>query len=526
MSPPADQRIFANGVDFLTGDYLTAPQEPEALAVLAAGEFMQTPQSERSFAAAINQAIGQPHLGFDVTELGDPAEARWGVIFAASADDRIRQALAPLISHRAARLGFQPPVFTYQPGWSAADFLAAHGVGRGFGEVDKVPYYLLIVGSPAQVPFRFQYELDPEYAVGRLDFDDAAGYADYVARLIEYESAAVVPNAREAIFWATANRGDPSTALTSQRLARPLCDGVNPARGFRTEWWGAGGGAEAGASKASLAELLSRPRPPALLFTASHGLGFGRSDPRQPAMQGALVTQEWSPGAGIGPAQIFAGADLGAAANVRGLVYFAFACYGAGTPREDDFAHGHAAARDTSLAQHGAAGSEPGPAARVIADQPFTADLPRQLLRLGALAFIGHVERAWGYSFLPPEAPSPLAGGSGPQAQVAAAAPSAPDAMNDAATTVPPGRASQPPGFARAIDRLLRGVPVAHALRDMRDRAVQLTAGLFEDLNDIDLGKLIPPESIAARWQERNDARAYIVLGDPAACLRVNDMTG
>jgi hypothetical protein len=64
------------------------------------------------------------------------------------------------------------------------------------------------------------------------------------------------------------------------------------------------------------------------------------------------------------------------------------ACFGAGTPKLDDFAH--------LVAEPQAA----------IAPYAFVAALPKALLGHpnGALAIVGHVERAWSYSFLWEEA--------------------------------------------------------------------------------------------------------------------------
>jgi hypothetical protein len=465
----SDDRIFLNGVDALTGGYLTPPVTVEELVALAQEDRRGTSEDEQKITEALRQRIEQgPTLGFDAEHLDDPAEARWGVIFAAGEDNNIKQALEPLIRHRADQLKIEPKVFEYRPGWTVTDFLVKNGVARGLGEVDKVPYYLLIVGDPEKVPFRFQYELDGEYATGRMCFDGPEGYAAYVEHLIDYETSEAVPNAREAFFWATANEGDRATDLSDRLLAQELFDRLSPKLGFAKQHFR---GEEA--TKANLQAQFTRTKPPALLFTASHGLGYGRTDPLQRTLQGALVTQEWIPGDSITDEQLFGGPHLAKLgnANVRGLIHFAFACFGAGTPTQDDFSHGKSKV------------------APIIADKPFVANFPMELLKRGALAFIGHVERAWGYSFIGPTGTPQLT------------------------------------GFERAIDRLLKGLPVGHALRDMHDRGIQLGATLLEDLNDMDFGKIIPPVVIAEKWKERNDARAHILIGDPAARIGAKDIT-
>jgi hypothetical protein len=456
--------IFLNGVDALSGSYLTAPVTPDDLVELAQEEYNKTPPEVRDQTKSLSERKNQPTYGFNAN-LEDLAQARWGVIFAANEDDAIKAAIEPLIKHRADLLGFTPPVFDFRPDWNAARFLSQNGVEQGFGEVEKVPYYLLLVGDPSKVPFRFEYELDGEYAVGRLAFDSPDGYRAYVEQLIDYETSNAVPNSRDVVFWGTANEDDRATEMSSEWLVQPLYAGLDPKFGFNKKLLRGDA-----ATKSNLASIYSRAQPPALLFTASHGLGYSKPDPEQTTLQGALVTQEWRPGLAISDGARFAGSDLTNGVNVRGLVHFAFACYGAGTPKQDDFAHGK---------------SKVSP---IIADQPFVANLPKQLLTRGVLAFIGHVERAWGYSFM--------------------------------------GTTNQPmqSGFERAIRRLLRGLPVGHALRDQHDRGVQLSSSLLEDLNDMDFGKIISPLTIANKWIQRNDARAFILVGDPGAGLRVKDM--
>ena len=79
------------------------------------------------------------------------------------------------------------------------------------------------------------------------------------------------------------------------------------------------------------------PKPPAMLFTASHGMAFDLGDAQQATSQGALLCQDW-PGFGkMKPEHFLSAADVPDGANVNGMVAFLFACFGAGTPDKDQF---------------------------------------------------------------------------------------------------------------------------------------------------------------------------------------------
>jgi hypothetical protein len=118
------------------------------------------------------------------------------------------------------------------------------------------------------------------------------------------------------------------------------------------------------ATKASLLETLHGPKPPAMLFTASHGMALRSGQAAQPAAQGALLCQDW-PGFGSVRAEHFlAATDIADDANVNGVVALLFACFGAGTPEVDQFL--------MDLSQAGKAPQ--------LAPQPFVAALPRRLL--------------------------------------------------------------------------------------------------------------------------------------------------
>ena len=134
--------------------------------------------------------------------------------------------------------------------------------------------------------------------------------------------------------------------------------------------------------------MLGGEQTPALLVTGSHGMEFPLDDPRQLPHQGALLCHDWPGHAAWGgrpiPEEFYlAGDHLAAGADLRGMIAFFFACYGAGTPQLDDFSR--------------QAFKERMP----IASQPFVADLPRKMLShpRGALAVIGHIDRAWTFSY-------------------------------------------------------------------------------------------------------------------------------
>ncbi len=468
-----------NGINGATGSYLLPPMSARELAAIAKGEPLDEnllqDLASRHRLSSTKRALKE---GIDPKDL---SQAGWGVVYAFSDKEKvpaIQEALSELLSLRREQAGERFREFSavdaYRPGESKTDFLARHGAGPGPVDPGRVPYYLLLVGDPQAIPYSFQYQLDVQYAVGRLHFDHPEEYATYAASVAQGESGppGLTP---ETVFFGVENPDDQATRLSASYLVKPLADQM----GGELEKAGRGVRRVVGdaATKAALAGFLGGDSTPSLLFAASHGMGFPRDDPRQLPHQGALLCQDWpGPAAWTRPIpedHYFSGDDLADEARVQGLLAFFFACYGAGTPHLDDFAH-QAFREQASIAPH-----------------PFLARLPQRLLghpRGGALAVIGHVERAWGYSFLWDQAGSQLA------------------------------------VFESALRRLLAGHPVGSAMEYFNQRYAELSTVLSEELRGIQFGKIVDELALAGMWTANNDARSYVVLGDPAVRLPAIDL--
>jgi hypothetical protein len=293
-------------------------------------------------------------------------------------------------------------------------------------------------------------------------FDELEDYRRYAESVAAAETGGNGRSPR-ACFFAPANPDDPVTESSCAHLVEPVAAGAHRQAGWSVETVL---GEEA--TRGRLGSLLDEA--PAFLFTACHGLGFAAGDPEQRELQGALVCQDWpgpDPGGigGIDREHYFAAEDVGEQAHVHGLVAFCFACFGAGTPRWDDF---------TRKSQGGR---------RELAPGAFLGRLPQRLLshpRGGALAVVGHVERAWGFSLVWP--------GAGPQIGV----------------------------FESALRRLLAGQPVGWAMELFNQRYAELASDLAAEVEALGFGKKLDEMVIADLWTASHDARNYTIIGDPA----------
>jgi hypothetical protein len=214
--------------------------------------------------------------------------------------------------------------------------------------------------------------------------------------------------------------------------------------------------------------LLGGKEAPTFLFTAGHGLAYSAGDPDQEDGQGALVCQDW-PGLGnpVQPGHVFAAADLGSDARLRGMVTFHFASCSAGTSK---------VARSLPMRQV------------QVAERSFIARLPQRLLahpRGGALAVIGHVDETWRSSI--------EWSGTGQGIQT----------------------------FEDAVRSLLSGQRVGAAMEPFGVRYAVLSVVLSDIFEDLHWG-VEKKDDLARYWTASHDTRNYVVIGDPAVRLPVN----
>lgn len=469
MAKGVAAEVVFSGLSGTDGRYPFPPLTVAGVAALARGERIDAGVIKR-IQIWLRQRFGRNRGTRESNAESDIRKAGWGIVFPQGCDPALLEALHPLLEWRESQAAalrknrFQKywDKDGYCEGESARSFLERHKVDVGSAaDPDRMPYYLLLVGDPEKIPFDFQYDLDLNHAVGRLDFDTVDEYATYAQNVVAKEKEWLdqgTTGERRAAFFCPL-RADKASFRMRHELVGPLLDEFQskPEPGWRLD-----AVLDEQATKEELLDLLGGPRTPDFLFTACHGLVFDPSNECQREKQGALSCVGRD---GVDPLDTsVAASDVSPDSSPQGLISFHFACYGAGTPQWDEFSING----DRKLK----------------APRPFTARLPQRLLahhRGGALAVIGHVERAWTYSF---------AGERTRQTNV----------------------------FEDAVRRILRGEPVGYALELFNFRHANLSAELLL----LQKRERLEPKGGKRDWEladvycAARDACNYVVLGDPA----------
>jgi hypothetical protein len=299
----------------------------------------------------------------------------WGVVLREGA--AIPEPIEKLIRFRGGA-----PIFRYRSGWpyefvllrnyEAGKDIDINGAPRGTSP-ESLPFYLLLVGSPEEIPWKLQYVLNANRCVGRLHLVGRA-LENYVEALISGKwSKDTISDPNHAVVWAVDHGENDISNLMRNSIAEPV------ARELRADdQIGTGAvfldGSESPATLEDLAGTLSSHRP-GLVVTTSHGMTGPLNDATKMARDLGLPVD--SRGQTLPPEEL-----LGRW-QPAGAIWYAHACCSAGGDRQSGFVD--LVSRDSAIGRVltgiAALGSQiaPLPTALLGADQPLR-------------AFIGHVE--------------------------------------------------------------------------------------------------------------------------------------
>jgi len=466
--PEDDELLYLNGLAADTGEPLLDPVSYKSLTDRILEVY--SPEQRQDDIKSVD-GLRSTFRFFDDYELDDPKQAGWGLLVHADEEAEMKERLGKLIEHRNGR------ILTYngEPARLWKEKNKADAVNP-----DKFPYYVLIAGSPTKIPFELQFSLDVLQSVGRIDFDKAGDYESYAESVVRSETEPESNLNSEVLFFAAEH--DYATFKSSQELVFPLLEKLPETKSLPPDIkLPSLIGDEA--TKQGLMTALEGDdsgKTPAILFSATHGVGLANTDPDQAKLQGSIVCQDYKfPLTPDNRTGFISGFDVEDGFRLPGGVYFCFACFGAGSRARSDFVKYLPAKKNRDRMRN------------MQSVDDLVSYLPKALLTYPgqeALAIVGHVDPAWAYSFESP---------------------------------VTRERRIFP--FGKALARMLSGKPIGFALNVFNQKYTDYSTDLLsltEDRNvDIDERGLI---DLADLWICRNDAQNYIVVGDPAARLRIN----
>jgi hypothetical protein len=257
--------------------------------------------------------------------------------------------------------------------------IALSGSERGIGD-SKLPMYMLIVGTPAEIPWHCQYLMNVTCFTGRLDLEEEPR-ARYVDALIdEWKDSAAASN--RPVVWAVDHGHPDITWLMRGTIADPVAARMREDTDIGNALMHLAGPA---ATSARLIDALATARP-SLVVTTSHGLTAPLDDPATMRKQLGLLVDD--SGSSVTPAALLDNWQP------DGAVWYAHACCSAGSDATTSY-KGLVTAGSSieqtleSIAAIGAA----------------VAPLPTSLLGAAkpARAFIGHVEPTFNFTLRSPE---------------------------------------------------------------------------------------------------------------------------
>lgn len=396
----------------------------------------------------------------------------WAAVFPSSPEgQRLREALRPLLDLRKLQVenSAGPGIFRefsgkdgVSPNEAAFSWLARHNVGPGMPSPEKVPFFVMLIGGPEEISFEFQAELGVQYYVGRIHFESMSGCEKYVRALVEIEVRdQAVPLKNVALI---APEFDEVTRMSSDMLVRRLSQELQLSH---SDWSFSEVMGES-AGRDQIIPFFTGVNSAALIFAATHGVQLPLDHRQQRQRQGALVTSSWH-GAQPSEENTISASDLDSSATPEQRIIFLLGCFGAGTALTDEY-------------QKIQRGTD-----KQLANRPFVSALAQKLLSRGSSAIIGHVGRAWTTSFSWHEA--------GPQPQT----------------------------FLAVLCSLMDGQPVGVAVQALSRRYAELASIVASIETDPSRVESTSAQELLSLKTAMLDAKYFLVLGDPAARLRMGE---
>ncbi|EPX61758.1 hypothetical protein D187_010377 [Cystobacter fuscus DSM 2262] len=424
-------------------------------------------------------------------EGGDPNDLkaqRWGLILPEGPrGDRLRELIQPLIALRREQQGGHPIKEYRVPAGpmtmaGAAQWRKKHFDAGEHTNTD-LPRYQLILGDFDQVPLALQQMQSTDGYVGRLHFSDERGYEAYVEKVLRAEKLPREASGRVILH--TAHDGSRALDAGFKALINP---GIELMRGemgtglFPTNECDIHGKEMEPGLDRFLASAAHAA--PGVLFSMSHGAGAPKggwtTEADRLAGQGSMS---------FGRDGLLRADDLAARTFMPNGIWFMFACFGAGTPDTSAYEHWL-----RKLVEAGRYPSVPDVVKTLAGTgRPFVAATPQKVLANpnGPLAFVGHVDLAWTYSFREDDSPAKKR----------------------------PGR------FINTLKTMLKSDRVGIGFRELY-RYLALTDSELASLHDEDVQTSAPSsnDELIRRgylWMMRQDIAGYVLLGDPAVRLPV-----
>lgn len=182
-----------------------------------------------------------------------------------------------------------------------------------------LPKYLLIYGTPEEIPWELQYSLNATCFVGRLDLQGAA-LENYVNALLnDWKNSSLQWD--HPVVWAVKHDADFMTSLMRDAIAMKVYEDLDKDEHLHGKVLFIDGSTDQASSEALINALIERK--PSLIVTTSHGKAEPLSDPTALKREiGFLIDQDFET---VQPERLLQNWEP------DGAIWYAHACYSAGS---------------------------------------------------------------------------------------------------------------------------------------------------------------------------------------------------